>query len=648
VFKRRFLFRTKKLDLLKRIQESIVIRLAALMVALVTITFVGVLSSYFIAGQSERHAEAVNAADSLRMQSLHILVDVIALDRESTAQSTSPENLAQSALVVQALNEFEQRLVDPVLQSVADEEIGSRIQTHYQQIQQQWYANVRPVLEGHIEGFATQTNEVLSVLVVEFVREFDELVKMYQKQVEDWVANIRFVQALTLFSVVALVTIALLILHYHVKLPLQWLIEAARKIGRGEFSEKVVIHNQDELGLLANAINQMSSDLARMYSTLEMRIDEKTKALTATVDALNLFYHVAREVSEKNQESMDFQSWLKNLADLTHTQSIDLCLKMPEAEAPYEHIRSDYFQPLAQQCNLELCADCMVSETQVCRQNGSTQIRFPLLKEAVHYGVLVVHPMSGNMLSGWQQKAFQSFADQVAVSLSLRNQASQQRRAALMDERNVITKELHDSLGQSLNHLKIQIARLNRHLGRENFKNEILSEITLELREGITAACCRLRELLSTFRISVAEKSFEAAVSHIVARLRKQYPAIHIEFDYNIRDISFTAREEIHLLQLTREAILNAIRHSFGIEVDVIFSSSAEKKVMVQILDNGIGIPREFENISHFGLASMQERSRNLGGVLNFFRRATGGTEVRFVFLPDYAGLSGESSAFSC
>jgi hypothetical protein len=38
---------------------------------------------------------------------------------------------------------------------------------------------------------------------------------------------------------------------------------------------------------------------------------------------------------------------------------------------------------------------------------------------------------------------------------------------------------------------------------------------------------------------------------------------------------------------------------------------------------------------------SVPKRSCNLGGALNFYRRATGGTEVRFVFLPDYAGLSG-------
>jgi two-component system, NarL family, nitrate/nitrite sensor histidine kinase NarX len=605
------------------------------------------LSSYFIADKSERDAEAVNISGSLRMQSLQILVDIIALDRKSEVHSSSPEDSAPLMLAVQALNEFEQRLTDPVLQSEAGEEKGSRLQAHYQLIRQQWFATVRPLLEGHIEGSKALTNKALKELVADFVVKLDEMVKLYQNQAEYRVANIRFVQAFALFSTLALVAASLLILHHHVELPLRLLIQAARKIGRGEFSEKVVIHNQDELGLLANAINQMSSDLARMYNTLELQVEEKTKALTTTANSLNFLYQIAREVSEKDQESMDFQRWLKKLADFTHIQSIDLCLKIPGADAPYEHIRSDFFQPLAPQCVQELCVDCMVTETQVCQQNGCIQIRFPLLKEAVHYGVMIVHPMPGNNISAWQQQVFQSFADQVSVSLSLRNQANQERRVALMNERNVIARELHDSLAQSLSYLKIQVTRLNRLLAKENVKSEQMDEITLELREGVTAAYRQLRELLSTFRLSVSEKGLETAVSHTVDQLQKQHPSIRIDLEYNIRDIPFTPHEEIHLLQLTREAVQNATRHSFGTEVDVIFSTSAEKRVMVQILDNGVGIPQDSEKINHYGIAIMHERSRNLSGTLNLYRRATGGTEVRFVFLPEYARLSSANSLYS-
>jgi two-component system nitrate/nitrite sensor histidine kinase NarX len=58
--------------------------------------------------------------------------------------------------------------------------------------------------------------------------------------------------------------------------------------------------------------------------------------------------------------------------------------------------------------------------------------------------------------------------------------------------------------------------------------------------------------------------------------------------------------------------------------------------VELRITDDGVGLPENAEKVNHYGLAIMQERSRNLAGEINISRLAAGGTEVLFTFTPDY------------
>ena len=59
--------------------------------------------------------------------------------------------------------------------------------------------------------------------------------------------------------------------------------------------------------------------------------------------------------------------------------------------------------------------------------------------------------------------------------------------------------------------------------------------------------------------------------------------------------------------------------------------------VTLSVKDNGIGIPEDSSKLNHYGLAIMQERSRNLGGNISITSVDQGGTLVMFSFVPEYA-----------
>ena len=201
-----------------------------------------------------------------------------------------------------------------------------------------------------------------------------------------------------------------------------------------------------------------------------------------------------------------------------------------------------------------------------------------------------------------------------------------------MKERNVIARELHDSLAQALSYLKIQATRLNRAIGSSDF--EIMMDVSAELKQGLDSAYRQLRELLTTFRLKVDGKGLLDALQKTVDQFHEQ-SNMEISLNYDIFNIPLSPQEEIHLLQIIREAGQNAIHHSHGKNIHISLCSNDQQEVTLEIEDDGIGINTDPEKRNHYGMAIIQERAYQLSGNAEIKRRNEGGTGVYFSFTPE-------------
>lgn len=66
--------------------------------------------------------------------------------------------------------------------------------------------------------------------------------------------------------------------------PLTTLAEAANAIQRGDLSRQVTISTRDEIGTLAGAFNNMTSQLRNLIDSLEQRVADRTKALQTSIE----------------------------------------------------------------------------------------------------------------------------------------------------------------------------------------------------------------------------------------------------------------------------------------------------------------------------------------------------------------------------
>jgi two-component system nitrate/nitrite sensor histidine kinase NarQ len=183
-----------------------------------------------------------------------------------------------------------------------------------------------------------------------------------------------------------------------------------------------------------------------------------------------------------------------------------------------------------------------------------------------------------------------------------------------------------------LSFLKIQISLLRKSLDASCRTDKVDKQLN-ELNDGVSTAYVQLRELLSTFRLTVKEPNLRNALEAMLEQLRSQ-TTTQIVLDYKLPSHLLAAHQHIHILQLTREATLNAIKHANANQIKVSCERNADNMVQITICDDGIGLSHLKERDQHFGIGIMHERASRLAGEVSFSSNEAGGTSVTLIFPP--------------
>ncbi|MBN8446389.1 MAG: HAMP domain-containing protein [Gammaproteobacteria bacterium] len=584
---------------------SIVTRIGVALALIVALALGTMIISYWISERADSDALAINIAGSLRMQTYKVVM--------LSATPADP-----------AFNRAKQKIFEtwrhPVFKRLNSKQ--NHMSDTFEQGKAAWEIIDQKILKVDVDQrFALATSQVDLL---------DDLVNQIQRDAEYKVRLLRAVQVIALFTTVLLAAIVLHWLRNRVEQPLSELTRAAHRIGQGDFTTRLVQQQPDELGVLATTLNKMSDAIASMYGNLQKRVDSQTAALQNTNIKLQFLYDMVRNLTIETVDKSKLDDIVENLQRVVTIDDIELCLITENGNRPYLQILpSDQQEP----CEKSSCHDCVTANEQgECGEDGYVY-RYAVQRDNHYYGVLVVRTGTSTVLLDWQQQLLSTVADHIAIAMGLKSEHEQTRRIALMQERTVIARELHDSLAQALSYLKIQVSRLNKAIPKHD--DAMMLDITAELKQGLDNAYRQLRELLTTFRLKVEGGGLAQAIDQAIQALTSQ-SGLQFRVDYQLINVPLSPHEEIHLLQIIREASQNAVHHSKGTEVIIRLVQNIDQSIELAVEDNGVGIPESAEKLNHYGLAIMQERSRQLFGVLNIARRMQGGTGVYFRFTPDY------------
>ena len=207
--------------------------------------------------------------------------------------------------------------------------------------------------------------------------------------------------------------------------------------------------------------------------------------------------------------------------------------------------------------------------------------------------------------------------DELTLALSERTETIRE------DERTSIARELHDELGQALTALKLDMSWLTRRLDHDVAVSDKL--------EGMKQAADGI--IQSVERISVGLRpgildllGLEAAIKSQSHEFTTQ-AGITCELRARLNDFKLDKDLATAVFRIFQEALTNITRHANAsrITVDLRFEGSV---VVLEVADDGVGLPPSRSRGSSLGLLGMGERARRLGGQCVVSQREPTGTFV--------------------
>jgi len=201
-----------------------------------------------------------------------------------------------------------------------------------------------------------------------------------------------------------------------------------------------------------------------------------------------------------------------------------------------------------------------------------------------------------------------------------------QRFAAVLEERNRLAREMHDTLIQGCAGVS---ALLEAASSARDVSPSISDELLDRARNEVRATVDEARLAVWNLRQGYGE-GLAPAISQLTRRLGLE-SGIPIRFESSGAALDLGAESERSLLMIVREALQNALRHAAPKQVSVALSSD-RRGLQVEIEDDGCGFDTSIihsSNGQHYGLIGMRERAEKLGGRLILTSSPGKGTQVR-------------------
>jgi signal transduction histidine kinase len=203
----------------------------------------------------------------------------------------------------------------------------------------------------------------------------------------------------------------------------------------------------------------------------------------------------------------------------------------------------------------------------------------------------------------------------------------------LLQERGRLARELHDSLGHTVNVMVLQ-AGVGRRVFADNpgYAQEALTSIETTGRRALEELDRLLRVLQPDGRKPRAAQ-FQPTASDL-QELAERIRATGRQVEMRVDGISLTPGGARALYRIVQEALTNAVRHTSAGRIQVELTQIADQ-VHLEVTNEGHGLPHP---IPGRGLVNMRERARLEGGELEA-GPVDGGFRVRAV-LPAVTAVS--------
>lgn len=436
--------------------------------------------------------------------------------------------------------------------------------------------------------------------------------------------------------------------------PLGNLLRGVRQVNAGDLNIDVPIKHDDEIGFLTRSFNDMAASIRTEIARREEK-EEALRELTATLEQqvtsrtreLSVLY----EVSAAASQAVDLEALLtSSLSQTIHALPVDMgavflleSVQNPLAPPSLRllvqqgmppgilspdaalHVQEGPFQKVIRECEPLLIYDLSTDPRVPAAWKAfgaRTLLVAPLRADGRALGALAIVSRLKETFNAEEIALLASIADQVGIAVQ---SDIHRRQAAMLEERQRLSRDLHDSVTQSLYGL-VTLAEA----GQARLETGMLGAGKPTLSRIAETA----RQALNEMRMFVYRlRPLELEQNGLVAAIQQRLAAVEgwsgvsarLLADENLR---LSPPVEAALYQIAQEALNNALKHAHPTSITLCLERQGQG-VILEIADDGCGFDPSQADGCGFGLRNMSERARAINGTFEIHSQPGEGTKVR-------------------
>jgi signal transduction histidine kinase len=387
-------------------------------------------------------------------------------------------------------------------------------------------------------------------------------------------------------------------------------------------------HIQDQAAQLALDLIVTEPEIAGFFAELTRQLVEETEGHACGVWVLD-------------EDGSRCELWLAHLHQSLYTPRQDGWDELAIPRVPMaEHLFA--YAPGWTQTTVYTSHDSRLPEA-VQRFNARERVEamsaVPLLLGSKPLGWIVLSTGDASACErSWQVAMVEAFARQATLVLRQSQLADQRRledrRKAILEERNRLARDIHDTLAQGFGAILMQLQAAEREAG--DLPPRVAASLAVAVNLARTHLVDARRSVGALRPLGNNGRDITMGLKRLAetARLTTDVPIEVIAGELPILDIGV----EREIIGIAQEALTNAARHARARRITIQASATRDIGFRLSVADDGRGIAHDRRN-SGFGMISMQERADRIGASLTIVTAPRAGTEVVLAWEPSGVGV---------
>lgn len=380
------------------------------------------------------------------------------------------------------------------------------------------------------------------------------------------------------------------VISKNITMPIIELKNATKKVGDGNYDINLYAKNNDELGKLTSAFNLMTNHIKEQTEELIEREERLQHFYKATIDGI--FLH-------ENKRPVLINSALSKLTGYSAKELLNLSLN--------EII----------QCkkNFNMALGKSISYETIAKRKNKKIFPVEVQESSFEYNGRLIQACVIRDISEKKKIEEAYFLER------------KKRLTAVFDgqemERQRLSREIHDGIGQRLIALKLMLESIDK----DNIEKTI--EIINNTKQHLDSTVDEIRQIANNLMPPVLKKfGLENALKYLCNNIVKNS---NVAIIYNSKGSTEELSQKIiiYLYRISQEAVNNAIKHANASEINVqLFVKKLS--VLLIIEDNGIGfdLDNNFKTNGN-GINNIRERVNLLSGKFDISSSKGYGTIIK-------------------